>query len=134
MAGVLVVQGEGIMLEALVNKTAPLTLVLKLFKNNVIPAKAFTEASMVEADFLGYAPIILTPASWVLTPGTPSSIAFAQRTFSSSAGAQNQPVYGYWLEQMTSGKLVVVERFPNGPYTIVTATDQIKVTPSITQD
>ena len=39
MSLVLVNQGEIIMLEALVNKTAPQNLVLRLFQNNVTPAE-----------------------------------------------------------------------------------------------
>lgn len=134
MAGVLVQQGEGIMLEALVNKTAPESLVLKLFKNDVTPTNAFTEADVVEADFTGYVAVTLTAASWVLTPGTPSVIAFALQAFTSSAGAQNQAVYGYWLAQLGSGKMVGAERFSDGPYTIVNLSDVINVTPSISQD
>ena len=51
--------------------------------------------------------------------------------FTSSAGSQNQPVYGYYLTQTTSGKLMYVERFTDAPYTIVNNGDVIKVTPTI---
>lgn len=134
MAGVLVNQGETIALEALVNKTAPQSLVLKLFKNNITPVEADTEAAYTEADFTGYASIALTPASWVTTAGAPSDVTYPQQTFLSSAGAQNQNVYGYYIIQTTSGKLIAAERFTDGPYNIVNNGDAIKVTPKITQD
>jgi hypothetical protein len=125
-------QGEGIALEALVGKTAGQNLVLKLFKSNTTPAESDTEATYTVADFTGYADITLTAANWVLTPGAPSSLDYAEQTFTSTAGAQNQPVYGYYLVQAGSGKLVWVERFTNGPFTIIDNGDVIKVTPKIT--
>lgn len=127
-------QGEAIALEALVNKTAPQNLVLRLFKNNKTPTETDTEADYTEADFTGYAAATLTGASWTSTPGAPSEVSYAQQTFTSSAGSQSQPVYGYYLTQAISGKLVLAERFTDGPYTIVNNGDQIKVTPKITGD
>ena len=134
MAGVLVNQGETIMLEALINKTAPQSLVLKLFKNNITPVEGDTEAGYTEADFTGYASVALTPGTWTTTSGAPSDVTYSQVVFTSSAGAQNQNVYGYYIIQTSSGKLVAAERFADGPYNIVNNGDQIKVTPKITQD
>lgn len=134
MAGVLVNQGETIMLEALVNKTAPQSLVLKLFKNNRVPAEADVETDYTEATFTGYASIALTPATWATTAGAPSDVTYPQQTFTSSAGAQNESVYGYYIIQTTSGKLVCAEKFADGPYVIVNNGDAIKVTPKVTQD
>jgi hypothetical protein len=134
MAGVLVNQGETIMLEALVNKTAPQTLILKLFKNNYTPVEGDTEAAYTEADFTGYASVSLTPATWVTTAGAPSDVTYPEQTFTSSANQMLQNVYGYYLVQTTSGKLVAAERFSNGPFPIQNNGDAIKVTPKITQD
>jgi hypothetical protein len=134
MAGVLVNQGETIMLEALVNKTAPQTLILKLFKNNYTPVEGDTEAAYTEADFTGYASVSLTPATWVTTAGAPSDVTYPEQTFTSSANQTLQNVYGYYLVQTTSGKLVAAERFSNGPFPIQNNGDAIKVTPKITQD
>lgn len=127
-------QGEAIALEALVNKTLAQNLVLRLFKNNKTPSETDTEADYTEADFTGYAALTLVGALWNSSPGAPSQVDYAQQVFASSAGAQNQPVYGYHLTQLTSGKLVWAERFTDGPYTIVNNGDQIKVTPKITGD
>jgi hypothetical protein len=134
MAGVLVNQGETISLEALVNKTAPQTLVLKLFKSNTTPAEADTEGSYTEATFTGYGSISLTGANWVTTAGAPSDVTYPEQTFTSSANQSPELVYGYILVQTTSGKLVAAERFSNGPYTMQNNGDAIKVTPKITQE
>lgn len=134
MAGLLVNQGEQIMLEALVNKTAPQPLRLKLFKNNVTPAETDTEATYTEATFTGYADVALTAASWTISGTAPTSIDFAEQTFTSSANQTAQSIYGYYYVQQTSGKLVAVERFSDGPYSIANNGDAIKITPHVTQD
>jgi hypothetical protein len=127
--------GEVIALEALVNKTAPQNLVLRLYKSNTTPGETDTAGTYTEADFTGYNAANLLGAGWgSATGGAPSSIAYAQQTFTSSAGSQNQNVYGYYLTQVSSGTLVYAERFSDGPYNIANNGDNIKVTPTITCD
>jgi hypothetical protein len=127
-------QGEQLALEALVGKTAGQNLKLCLFQNNYTPIEASVEGSFTVATFTGYADQTLTASSWTVTPGDPSSCAYPQCTFTSTAGSQNQSIYGYYLLQVTSGKLVWAERFTDGPYTIVNNGDAIKVTPVITAE
>lgn len=134
MAGVLVNQGEDIMLQAAVNKLAGQNLVLKLFKSNTTPAETDTEATYTESTFTGYAAITLTGASWTATPGAPSQVTYAQQSFTSSADQTTEQCYGYMLVQVTSLKLVAVERFSDGPYPISFNGDIVKVTPKITMD
>ncbi|HXG55613.1 MAG TPA: hypothetical protein VNJ03_09575 [Vicinamibacterales bacterium] len=81
MPGVLLNQGETIALEALVNKTPPQTLVLKLFTSNTTPAEGDTEATYIEAAGFGYAPVSVTPASWTTTAGAPSDVTYPEVTF-----------------------------------------------------
>jgi hypothetical protein len=127
--------GEGDALEYFVNKSAPQNLVLKLFKSNTTPAETDTAATYTVADFTGYSDITLTGASWGSpSEGAPSSIAYAQQTFTSSAGSQNQNVYGYYCVRATSGRIALAERFSDGPYNIANNGDNIKVTPTITAD
>jgi hypothetical protein len=126
--------GEVIALEALVNKAVGQNLVLRLYQNNITPAEADTAATYTEATFTGYAAITLTGSSWTTTAGAPSHVDYAQQTFTSSAGSQSQSIYGYYLTQVTSGKLVYAERFSDGPYVIVNNGDAIRVTPTITAD
>jgi hypothetical protein len=125
-------QGEQIALEALLNKTAPQDLDLRLFQSDTTPSETHTEDDYTEADFTGYAAIQLTAASWSVTPGAPTEAVYAQQTFTSSAGSQDQDVYGYYVTQRSSGKMVYVERFSDGPYNIANNGDVIKVTPKIT--
>lgn len=127
-------QGEDIALAALLNKTAPQDLDLCLFKNDYTPVETTTEANVTVADFTGYSTIQLTASSWTITPGAPTEAAYAQQTFTSTAGSQNQSIYGYYLKQRTSGKLIYAERFSDGPYVIVNNGDAIKVTPKLTAD
>lgn len=125
--------GEVIALEALVNRTAPQNLVLRLYTNNITPGESDTAATYTEAAGFGYASITLTGSSWAAaTPGAPSSISFAQQTWTFTGNLGN--VFGYYLTQVTSGTLVYAERFSDGPYNIVNNGDQIKVTPVITAD
>lgn len=122
--------GENIALEALVNKTAPQNLVLKLFTSNTTPADTDTAATYTEATFTGYAAITLTGSSWGAASG--GSISYAQQTFTSTAAQATQNVYGYYMVQATSGLLVYSERFSDGPYGITNNGDNIKITPTIT--
>jgi hypothetical protein len=123
---------EDVMLQNLLNKTAPQNQKLQLYKSNTTPAETDTEATYTVADFTGYADAALTGSSWTITPGAPTSAAYAQQTFTSSAGSQNQNVYGYLVIQTTSGKILWSERFSDGPYNIVNSGDAIKVTPQLT--
>lgn len=121
-------QGENIALEALVNKTAPQALELHLFKlPSSDPGETATEASFTAADFTGYSAD--TSITWGSASG--GTITGDKSTFTSSAGSQNQDVYGYMLIQATSGKLVYYEYFSGGPYNIANDGDKIEVTPSI---
>lgn len=126
--------GEGDMLTAIVAKAAAENLVLHLFQNNITPAETDTAATYTEATFTGYAALTLTAASWVVTEGAPSNAVYPQVTFTSSAGSQNQNVYGYYLTRAISGRIAWAERFADGPYNIVNNGDAVKVSPVITLD
>ena len=119
--------GEGRMLRAIVNNTAPENLVLRLYTNNITPAETDTAGTYTEATGSGYASITLTGASWSFTQGAPSYASYAEQTFTFSGALGN--VYGYYLTQLTSGILMWSERFPSAPYNIVNNGDNIKVTP-----
>lgn len=121
--------GENKALEMLVNKTAPETLILRLYKNNITPADTDTLATYTEAIFPGYASISLTPATWgaaaagVITYG-------AQQTFTAS-GVSVDDIYGYYLNQTTSTVLMWSERDASAPFAVRNSGDAIKITPTI---
>jgi|WetSurSiteA1Bulk_404760.scaffolds.fasta_scaffold94437_1 hypothetical protein len=124
--------GEGNMLEMIVNKTAPENLILKLFTSNTTPADTDTASTYTEASFTGYTAKTLAGSSWTVTPGSPSEAAYAQQTFTSTAGSQSASVYGYYVIQTTSTELMWSERFTDGPYVIVNNGDEIRITPKLT--
>ncbi len=125
--------GEGDGLQYFVNKAAPENLVLRLFTNNITPAETDVAATYTEASGSGYGAITLTGASWgAPSEGAPSSIAYAQQTYTFSGALGN--VYGYFMTRATSGRIALAERFSDGPYNIANNGDQIKITPSITMD
>jgi hypothetical protein len=127
--------GEGDALQYFTNKAAPENLVLRLYTSNTTPAETDTAASYTEAAWTGYAAITLTGASWgAPSEGAPSSIAYAQQTFTSSAGQGPINNYGYFMTRFTSGRVALAERFSDGPYAISNNGDQIKITPTITAD
>lgn len=125
--------GEGDALQYFVNKATPENLVLRLFTNNVTPGETDTAGTYTEASGFGYSALTLTGASWGSpSEGAPSSIAYAQQTFTFTGALGN--VYGYYLTRSTSGRIAYAERFSDGPYNIANNGDQIKITPTITCD
>jgi len=129
MPGLLVTQGEAIMLQALVNKQPGQHLVLKLYQNDITPQKTQTEADYREADFAGYRAIPLVGAAWT---STGSRVTYAEQTFESSADQDAQTIYGYYYVQAVSGKLIAPERFATA-FKIQNAGDAIKITPVLAQ-
>ena len=121
--------GEGRMLKAILNHTAPENLVLKLYTSNTTPAETDTDSTYTEATGNGYSNVSLTGSSWSITEGAPSFGQYAQQTFTFTGALGN--VYGLYLTQTTSGILMWAERFSDGPYNIANNGDQIKITPYI---
>jgi hypothetical protein len=132
MAGVLVDNGESLMLQLIVNKiTTPENLVLRLFTSNTTPGETDTAGTYTEASGSGYSAITLTGSSWTVSGTSPTQIAYAQQTFTFTGALGN--VYGYYLTRATSADLVAAERFSDGPYDVQNNGDTIKVTVQITQ-
>lgn len=133
MSMILPNNSEGDLLQYFVNRLAPENLMLRLYKNNYDPIEASATSDFTEADFIGYGAIELIGGTWgAPVESDPSTIAYSQQTFTSSAGSQNQPVYGYYLTRKVSGRIVGAEKFADGPYVIVNNGDSIKITPTIT--
>lgn len=124
--------GETDALQYFVNKATPQDLVLRLFTNNVTPSESDTAASYTEASGSGYSAITLTGTNWSTpTEGAPSSISYPEQTFSFTGTIA--AIYGYYCTRASSGRIVLAERFPSGPYAINSG-DSIKITPVITAD
>lgn len=120
---------ETTMLEAILNKVAPQNLVLRLFTNNVTPGETDLAATYTEASGNGYAAQNLTAASWTVAEGAPTEATHPEMTFTFTGALGN--VYGYYVTQATSGKLMWAERFTGAPFNIANNGDQIRVTPKL---
>lgn len=121
---------EAVLMEAMLNKTAPQNLQLRLYSSNTTPAETDTEATYTEVTGGGYSSAPLTASSWTVTPGAPTQASYPQITFTFSGGVGN--VYGYYIVQISSGKILWAERFVAAPVNIANSGDQIKITPVIT--
>ena len=119
--------GDNVSLELIVNRSAPQNLVMKLYVNDITPAKDDTATAYLEASGFGYSPVIIPGASWGAAAA--GSIAGPQQVFTFTGALGN--VYGYFMVQQASGILVYAERFSNGPYPIMTNGDKIEITPTI---
>jgi len=53
-------------------------------------------------------------------------------TFTSTAGSQNQNIYGYYVTRATGPEVVFAELFTDGPYNIANNGDAIKITLNFT--
>ena len=102
-------QGEKIMLEAILNKVAPQDLDMKLYSNDKTPADGDTEADYTEVEGAGYAEKELVAANWNVVAGAPTEATYPEQTFTFTGAVGD--VYGYYIVQRTSGKLVWAERF-----------------------
>lgn len=119
--------GDNLVLEMLVNKTPAQDLLLKLYTNNITPAKDDTAASYAEASGFGYAPIPLSGVLW--GQAAFGSITYAQQIFTFTGALGN--VYGYYMVQLSSGLLMYAERFNTGPFLIANSGDKIELIPTI---
>ena len=127
-------KGAQELLKRALNVSATGDVVLRLYKNNVTIAETTALANVTQADFTGYSAITLTGASWTVTDADPSVASYAKQTFTSSAGSQNQDVYGYYLTNSGNTIVLWIEAFSDGPYNIANNGDKIEVTPSISLD
>lgn len=129
----LVNQGKRDSLAAFLNVEAAEDLILRLFKNNQIPADADTEADYTEATFIGYAPVTLDALDWTITEANPAVATQPPQEFRSTQGGQDQGIYGYYVVGADSGRLKWAERFSDGVKTIINFDDVLRVTPRYTQ-
>lgn len=137
MALKVVNQGEVILLQNYLNQLAPEDLNLRLYSNNHTPVDTDTEVDYTEATFTGYAAILLDASLWVVTPGDPAQAVYPTAHYEASASLQNEFIYGYYVTQRTSGKLLWAELFADNdpthaPYHIVNNGDNIEFAPQIT--
>lgn len=107
---------------------------LGLYSNSTEPAESATMATITEIQTPGsngYARIQLADGDWTESPqGTFTNL---QKTFTCS-GSNWGNAYGYFITTAatgTSGKLIAVEHFSDGPYPVNVGWS-VKVTPKVT--
>lgn len=120
---------RGRMLALIVNAAQPENLVLKLFTNDIVPRDDDDNLSYAEASGFGYSPITLDGQEWKGEKGPPVSIQYAKQVFSFTGPLGK--LYGYYLVQEKSAKLMWAERFADGPYHVVYAGSKIEVKPRL---
>ena len=125
--------GENIALEALVNKTTPQDLVVRLYSNNITPSDTDVTATYTEATFPGYSSQTLAGANW--GAASSGSITYgSQLTYTRTSTGAGETIYGYFVTQAASGILVYSERDASAPVTMANNTDAIRFTPVISAD
>lgn len=107
---------------------------LGLYKNTTEPGESDVMTNITEAQTPGsngYNRIQLVDGDWTESPqGLFSNL---QKTFT-AAGAAWGDIYGYFITTAatgTAGKLIAVEHFSDGPYTVNDGWS-VKVTPKVT--
>lgn len=120
------------LLKFMLGVTAPSNQVLGLFVNNVTPDDTFVLANVTEMSTLGYAAKTLTMASWSVAAGTagnPAVATYATQTWTFTAGSLVN-VYGYFVKDTTSGRMIWVEAFASAK-PVQNTGDQIIVVPKM---
>lgn len=133
LVGTLVVsdQGEALLLNAAIGKTAATTFTLRLFANNHTPVHGDTESNYTEAAGGGYAALALTAASWTTTPGSPTASVYPLQSFVFTGPLTTNPiVYGYYITN-AAGKQIYAELLA-APFTPLNNGDHVDVTPRLT--
>ena len=120
-------------LEFMLGATVPGDQTLKLYVNNHTIADTTVEGNLTEMSTHGYAAKTLTKTSWTVNAGStgnPATANYAQQTWTFTAAAA-VTVYGYYIIDSTTGKLLWIESFAASKV-IQNNGDQIIITPSIT--
>ena len=102
-------------------------LVLKLYSNAKMPGTLDETKDYDEVTGGGYEPITLDKNLWDITLNLnkPSVATLPEQIFTFTGEVGN--VYGYFVVQEFSGKIMWAERFIEGPYKIQNDGDQIKI-------
>ena len=123
-------QGLEIMLEGILNKTAPTDLKLKLFKNDLTPAVGTVIGDFTESDITGYTAggKTLTGSSWTVSTDTATEGSFAEQEWTFTGAGS---IYGYYITNNGGTAVIWAERFSDAPHTFPSGGGTEKITPKI---
>jgi hypothetical protein len=122
---------EALLLNAVTGKTPATVWTLRAY-TALSPSlsKATVVADVTEAVGGGYAAIPLTAASWVTTPGTPTSSTYPKQTWALTALTGNPAILGYYVTN-AAGALVYLEPLA-ASFTPGAVGYSLEVTPTLT--
>jgi hypothetical protein len=118
--------GITITLQNLLNYSVPEDQVLRLFINDINPDITSVTSDFMEVKGSGYEPIKLKGKSWQFSIVS-AEYSAQEFIFTGEIGY----IYGYYITQQNSNKLLWAERFDEGPFEIRNEGDRIIVEPSI---
>lgn len=114
----------------MLNNTAPSDIKLRLYTDNITPDRTYSMSSGLTEPGSGYSPITLTGASWSIATSTGVTTAvYAQQTFTFSGAVT---IYGYFISNNAGNKMLWIESFTGGPFTLPSGGGTIQITPKIT--
>lgn len=118
-----------ISLNATLAEFAAIGLELRLFKNNFTPVYGSVIANFTEADFSGYAPVVIGPWN---AAGLNVDTAFSDAVgnpfvFTNSTGAVGNDIYGFFAVEPGPGKVRFSARAATAPIDMQTAGKTLQV-------
>ncbi len=116
-------------LNLVLNKAMPEDIKIKLYTNDVTPSEDDDENTYVEVIGNGYSSILLSPISWDIQDGNPTTAAHPEVTFNFTGAVGN--IYGYFIVGEDTGTLKWAERFSNGPFNVAVSGSSIKIRPRL---
>lgn len=106
--------------------------VLRLYTNNVSPAKTTEIEDLTEATQAGYTAITLTGTNWTFASSSEgsNSAVYSEQTFNFTTAVT---AYGYYVTTSeVTPQILFVERFTDGAYVLTSGGGQITVSPILT--
>lgn len=99
-----------------------------LFVNNATPTWNWTMASIVEASFTGYTRVI---TNWGTAGafGQGGFFSIGGRSFVCTGAGPVQNVYGYFVQDVSTGDLIWAERFDSAPFPVQNVGDTVAFIP-----
>jgi len=105
---------------------------VRLFKNNVSIGASTVIGDFTEADFSGYANVV-AGSPVVDTDGAGRGrLTCAAVTFTCTGASPSNDIYGYYVTNSHTNKLVWAQAWPSAPVTINTAGQFLTVVPRLT--
>lgn len=107
---------------------------LRLFTNNLTPTRetALTSLTTLTSGFFEYAPKEIGVGSWVISSADPACLASAPMVLWTFQGCVG-PIYGYYYTAVDceAHAMGAMERFSDGPYSMIRTGQQLSITPTL---